>query len=135
MKIHVFQDVTMCQPVQSSHYFQEAYSPNFQCPAVHKEPCQKIWVYYTANNDWGGEPVAAEVLCAEQNILCECCQVDIEQNSQSTEIRVKEPLQHMHLVQPGKSAMAKQNFNMEHHIQINKTKTLHQIPLNGLDHL
>jgi hypothetical protein len=93
--------------------FQEEYCPHLQHLAVQEEPYQKIWVYYIGNNDWGGEPGAVVVLCTEQSILCECHQVYTGQTSQSTETHVKQPLQHNHLGQADKSAMAEQNFNMD----------------------
>lgn len=49
--------------------FQEAYCPHLQWLAVQEEPCQKMGVYCIGNNDWGGKPVAAVVLYAEQSFL------------------------------------------------------------------
>jgi len=48
---------------------------------------------------------------------------------------VKEALQHIYLGQLDKSAIAEQNFNMEHHFQIRYTKTLHNILLYGLEYV
>jgi len=48
---------------------------------------------------------------------------------------VKEPLQHIYLGQLDKSAIAEQNFNMEHHMQLLYTKTLHNILLYGVEYV
>jgi hypothetical protein len=48
---------------------------------------------------------------------------------------VKEPLQHAYHGQLDTSGIAEQNFNMEHHLQLQYTKTLHNILLYGLEYV